>query len=100
MREKTFKTKKDEIRQWIKENIKGEDYILIGKDSINLTGYFDSGRVNHAEISEISEKFEFRIILDGEEPIFEIDYEDMSFIFSLIKFLYIIQINYKITLKK
>ena len=85
MREKTFRTKKDEIRQWIKENIKGEDYILIGKDSINLTGYFDSGRVTHAEISE---KFEFRIILDGEEPIFEIDYEDMSFIFSLIKFLY------------
>ncbi|ACZ07682.1 Uncharacterised protein [Sebaldella termitidis] len=83
-----FREHKEEIRNWIKNNIEKDDYILIGKNSINLTGYFDSGRVNHAEISEISEKFEFRIILDGEEPIFEIDYEDMSFIFSLIKFLY------------
>ena len=80
-----FREKKEQIRQWIKDNIKGEDYILIGKDMIVLTGFLDSGRVTHAEISE---KFEFRIILDGEEPIFEIDYEDMSFIFSLIKFLY------------
>ena len=80
-----FREKKEQIRQWIKENIKREDYILIGKDMIVLTGFLDSGRVTHAEISE---KFEFRIILDGEEPIFEIDYEDMSFIFSLIKFLY------------
>ena len=80
-----FRDKKEEIRNWIKNNVKGEDYILIGKDKIVLTGFLDSGRVTHAEISE---KFEFRIILDGEEPIFEIDYEDMSFIFSLIKFLY------------
>ena len=70
---------------FINERILTYNYILIGKNSINLTGYFDSGRVTHAEISE---KFEFRIILDGEEPIFEIDYEDMGFIFSLIKFLY------------
>lgn len=80
-----FRDKKEEIRNWIKNNIEKEDYILIGKDMIVLTGFLDSGRVTHAEISE---KFEFRIILDGEEPIFEIDYEDMSFIFSLIKFLY------------
>ena len=80
-----FREKKEQIRQWIKDNIEKEDYILIGKDMIVLTGFLDSGRVTHAEISE---KFEFRIILDGEEPIFEIDYEDMSFIFSLIKFLY------------
>ena len=80
-----FRDKKEEIRNWIKNNIEKEDYILIGKDMIVLTGFLDSGRVTHAEISE---KFEFRIILDGEEPIFEIDYEDLSFIFSLIKFLY------------
>ena len=80
-----YREHKEEIRNWIKNNVKGEDYILIGKDKIVLTGFLDSGRVTHAEISE---KFEFRIILDGEEPIFEIDYEDMSFIFSLIKFLY------------
>lgn len=85
MSEKTFRTKKDEIRQWIKENIKGEDYILIGKNSINLTGYFDSGRVVHAEINE---SFTFQIVLDSEEPIVEIDFDDLDFINRLSKFLY------------
>ena len=50
-----FRDKKEEIRNWIKNNVKGEDYILIGKDMIVLTGFLDSGRVTHAEISE---KFE------------------------------------------
>ena len=61
-----FRDKKEEIRNWIKNNVKGEDYILIGKDKIVLTGFLDSGRVEHAEINK---DLKFQIILDTKEPI-------------------------------
>ena len=79
-----FRDKKEEIRNWIKNNVKGEDYILIGKDKIVLTGFLDSGRVEHAEINE---DLKFQIILDIEEPIFEITSEECLFIVDLIKYL-------------
>ena len=79
-----FRDKKEEIRNWIKNNVKGEDYILIGKDTIVLTGFLDSGRVEHAEISK---DLKFQIILDTEEPFFEITSEECLFIVDLIKYL-------------
>ena len=79
-----FRDKKEEIRNWIKNNVKGEDYILIGKDMITLTGFLDSGRVEHAEINK---DLKFQIILDTEEPIFEITSEECLFIVDLIKYL-------------
>lgn len=79
-----FREKKEQIRQWIKENIKREDYILIGKQSINLTGYFDSGRIEYAEINA---NLQFQMILDNEEPIIEITYDELKFVKDMIDFL-------------
>lgn len=79
-----FREKKEQIRQWIKDNVKGEDYILIGKQSINLTGHFDSGRIEHAEINS---NLQFQMVLDSDEPIIEITYDDLKFINNLIDFL-------------
>ena len=79
-----FRKKKEQIRQWIKDNVKGEDYILIGKQSINLTGYFDSGRIEYAEINS---NLQFQIILDNEEPIIEITYDQLKFVKDMIDFL-------------